>query len=64
MIRLGDCRSDKLVEHLFGSVTEFARLVEEKGNEFVHGGGENSVAIRVMYDQEKDRHTFNEILGA
>ncbi len=49
---LGDCRDETAIENLFGSVSEFARLVEEKGNDFTHG------KTRVSYDAANDRHSF------
>ena len=49
---LGDCRDESLIEEIFGSVSEFARLVEEKGNNFFAG------AVCVKYDKKKDRHSF------
>jgi hypothetical protein len=52
MDRLGDCRNESLIEEIFGSVSEFARQVEECGDEFMFG------CIRVTYDQVKDIHTF------
>lgn len=50
--KLGDCRNESLVEELFGSVTDFARIAEEMGNNFVF---RNFV---VSYDMEKDIHSF------
>lgn len=52
MDRLGDCRSESLIEEIFGSVSEFARQIEEYGDEFMFG------CIRVTYDEVKDIHTF------
>jgi len=52
MDKLGDCRNESLIEDIFGSVSEFARQVEENGDEFTFG------YIRVTYDREKDIHTF------
>jgi len=37
MDKLGDCRNESLIEEIFGSVSEFARQVEENGNEFMFG---------------------------
>ena len=31
---MSDCRNEKLIDELFGSVSEFARLVEENGDNF------------------------------
>ncbi len=50
---IGDCRQEDVVEDIFGSVSEFARLVEEKGDSFRH------VGINVEYDEEKDIHIFS-----
>jgi hypothetical protein len=49
---LGDCRNEELINRLFGSVSEFARLVEEKGNDFHHKD------LIVKYDKRKDIHFF------
>jgi hypothetical protein len=51
-IRLGDCRNEELVEDIFGSVSEFARLVEKHGNNFSIGN------IVVKYNPTTDVHTF------
>jgi hypothetical protein len=53
---LGDCRNEELIEEIFGSVSEFARLVEEKGDNF------KIDKILVEYDRKKDRHSFFEIV--
>lgn len=53
-ILLGDCRDEALVENLFGSVSEFARLVEEKGDNFT----DEKLGIRVEYNAEIDVHYF------
>lgn len=52
---IGDCRNEKLIEDIFGSVTDFARLVEEKGNNFTEG------KIVVKYNEKKDIHSFFKI---
>jgi hypothetical protein len=49
---LGDCRDDNLIDHIFGSVSEFARQIEEHGDEFIYQG------IKVTYDPNKDIHYF------
>jgi len=49
---IGDCRNESLVEKLFGSVSEFARMVEEKGNNFHHKD------LIVKYNKKKDIHSF------
>lgn len=48
-----DCRNEALVEEIFGSVSEFAHLVEERGDEFFYGGW------RVSYDARRDIHFFS-----
>jgi len=48
----GDCRDDNLIDHIFGSVSEFARQIEEHGDEFIYQG------IKVTYDPDKDIHYF------
>lgn len=55
---LGDCRDEELVAELFGSVSEFARLIEENGDNFDHFN------TTVHYDEEKDVHYFFDICGA
>jgi hypothetical protein len=52
--KLGDCRSEELIDELFGSVSEFACLVEEHGDNFTHNG------IIVKYNANTDIHTFYE----
>ncbi len=49
---IGDCRDENLVIELFGSVSEFARLVEEKGDNFQLN------KILVKYNNKKDIHSF------
>lgn len=49
---LGDCRDENLIEELFGSISEFARQVEENGDVFQFG------QIKVEYSPEEDIHTF------
>lgn len=49
---LGDCRNENLIEEIFGSVSEFARLVEERGDNFEYQG------IVVKYNPRTDRHSF------
>ena len=48
----GDCRDESLVESIFGSVSEFARLTEEKGDNFTYG------KYLVKYDPKTDIHSF------
>lgn len=52
MDRLGNCTNENLIEEIFGSVSEFARQVEENGNEFKFG------SVQVTHDEDKDIHTF------
>ena len=49
---IGDCRDEKLVNKFFNSVTNFAQIIEKKGNEFEWG------EIEVTYDKKKDIHYF------
>jgi hypothetical protein len=49
---IGDCRDEVLVADIFGGVSEFARQVEENGNNFTYRG------IEVRYDAETDIHSF------
>jgi hypothetical protein len=50
---IGNCTQDDVVEGIFGSVSEFARQVEENGDEFVYGD-----RVVVKYDESKDIHYF------
>lgn len=50
--KIGDCRDEELIEDIFGSVSEFARQVEENGNNFIYG------RYAVKYNARCDRHTF------
>ena len=52
--KLGDCRNEELIDELFGSVSEFACLVEENGDNFTHNG------VKVKYNANTDIHTFYE----
>jgi len=49
---LGNCTDSDIIETLFGSVSEFARLVEEHGDSFIFGD------VRVEYDDDTDIHSF------
>lgn len=53
MNKIGDCRDESLIEEIFGSVSEFARLVEENGDNFTFE------KITITYDDESDIHTFS-----
>jgi len=50
--KIGDCRSEELIEEIFGSISEFARLVEEEGDNFIYGN------YKITYNERLDRHTF------
>ena len=41
-----------MVDHIFGSASEFARQVELNGNNFTYEG------VRVEYDEDEDIHYF------
>jgi hypothetical protein len=49
---LGTCQDEEMIELLFGTVSEFARLVEEHGDDFTVGD------TRVEYDEDSDVHSF------
>lgn len=51
-LKLGDCRDEELIEQLFGSVSDFARVVEELGDSFT------TDTLVVEYDEDADIHTF------
>ena len=51
---IGTCVDEELIDELFGSVTHFAQLIEEKGDEFEHDG------IKITYNEETDIHTFSD----
>jgi hypothetical protein len=51
-LKLGDCRDEELIEQLFGSVSDFARVVEELGDSFT------TDTLVVEYDEDTDIHTF------
>jgi hypothetical protein len=53
---LGDCRDENLINEIFGSVSDFACLCEEKGNNFIYKG------VQITYDEEKDIHSFFKIV--
>ncbi len=54
-VPIGDCRSEEVIEHIFGSVSEFACLVEEHGDNFEYNG------FQVVYNEKKDIHYFYEL---
>ena len=47
-----DCTELDMVDHIFGSASEFARQVELNGNNFTYEG------VRVEYDEDEDTHYF------
>lgn len=49
---VGTCVSEGFIDELFGSVSEFARVVEERGDNFVIGD------YIVKYDEDSDIHSF------
>jgi len=49
---LGNCTEDDVVDDIFGSVSEFARMVEEHGDDFTLGN------LVVRYDDDEDIHHF------
>lgn len=49
---IGDCTNEEVVENIFGSVSEFARQVEQHGDQFAYEG------IQVNYDSCEDIHYF------
>jgi hypothetical protein len=53
---IGNCTQEDVVEDIFGSVSEFARLVEENGDEFLY---KNSIVVK--YDEDNDVHYFFEL---
>jgi len=53
---IGNCTMEDVVEDIFGSVSEFARLVEENGDEFLY---KNSIVVK--YDEDNDVHYFFEL---
>ena len=50
---IGNCTQDDVIEDIFGSVSEFARQVEENGDEFLY---KDSVIVK--YDENSDVHYF------
>lgn len=48
----GNCTEDDVVEYIFGDVNNFARMIEEYGDEFELKG------LVVKYNPEKDIHYF------
>ena len=54
-VKIGDCRNEYLIDNIFGSVSEFARQTEERGDNFTYGN------IRIEYNEKRDIHTFYQI---
>ena len=50
-----DCRDETLIEEIFGSVTEFARLIEEHGDNFQYNNW------NITYNPHSDIHTFTQL---
>jgi hypothetical protein len=49
---IGNCTSEQVIDELFGSVSDFAQLVEEHGDNFTWRG------ITVKYNKKTDIHWF------
>lgn len=52
LVEVGTCQSEDLIEDIFGSVTEFAQVVEQLGDNFTFN------EYTVTYNDEVDIHTF------
>lgn len=55
---LGTCISEETIDHIFGSVSEFARQVELNGDNFVYTGFRFG-DVKVVYDELIDIHHFH-----
>ena len=53
---IGNCTEEDVVDDIFGSVSEFARQVEENGDEFLY---QNDVVVK--YDEDNDIHYFYQL---
>lgn len=53
---IGNCTEEDVVDDIFGSVSEFARQVEENGDEFLY---RNDVVVK--YDEDNDIHYFYQL---
>jgi hypothetical protein len=53
---IGNCTDEDIVDNIFGSVSEFARQVEENGDEFLY---QNDVVVK--YDEDNDIHYFYQL---
>jgi len=56
-VLIGTCQDEELVKSIFGSVSEFARLIEERGESFTYRS-----KYRVRYNEEEDIHYFYELV--
>ena len=50
-----DCRNETLINEIFGSVSEFCRVIETMGDDFLYSGW------LVAYDEENDIHFFQKL---
>jgi hypothetical protein len=50
---IGNCTQENLIEDIFGSVSEFARQVEQNGNSFIY-----NKKIIIKYNKSNDVHYF------
>ena len=50
---IGNCTMADLVDDIFGNVSEFARLVEQYGDNFTIGD------YRIIYNANQDIHYFH-----
>ena len=50
---IGNCTQNDVIKDIFGSVSEFARQVEENGDEFLYKD-----QIVITYDEANDIHYF------
>jgi hypothetical protein len=53
---IGNCTEEDVVDNIFGSVSEFARQVEENGDEFLY---QNDIVVK--YDEDNDIHYFYQL---
>ena len=53
---IGNCTDEDIVDNIFGSVSEFARQVEENGDEFLY---QNDIIVK--YDEDNDIHYFYQL---
>jgi len=53
---IGNCTEEDVIDDIFGSVSEFARQVEENGDEFLYQDN-----IIVKYDEDNDIHYFYQL---